>query len=123
VTSTGTTTGTPDALEVPVVIGGPSRTRTLDPLITSCPEPRTQDTQSDPSVTNHSDPDQLDVFLDRPGTGCSGSRVVAHTGQHGFESPTGYVCQENSTSASSPWPGRPSPREVREARRLRVSRA
>jgi len=30
-----TATGTPAAAEVPVVIGGPSRTRTLDPLIKS----------------------------------------------------------------------------------------
>ena len=29
------TTGTPAVPEVPVVIGGPSRTRTLDPLIKS----------------------------------------------------------------------------------------
>src|SRR2546430_14757948 len=32
---TGTTTGTSNILEVPVVNGGPSRTRTLDPLIKS----------------------------------------------------------------------------------------
>jgi hypothetical protein len=43
--------------EVPVVIGGPWRTRTSDPLIKSCPEPRTQDTQDDPRLTNQSDPD------------------------------------------------------------------
>ena len=30
---TETATGTSDVVEVPVVIGGPSRTRTLDPLI------------------------------------------------------------------------------------------
>jgi hypothetical protein len=35
VISTTITTGTPDALEVPVISGGPSRTRTLDPLIKS----------------------------------------------------------------------------------------
>jgi hypothetical protein len=29
------TTGTPDVSEVPVNVGGPSRTRTLDPLIKS----------------------------------------------------------------------------------------
>ncbi len=33
--STGSTTGTPNAPEVPDVIGGPSRTRTVDPLIKS----------------------------------------------------------------------------------------
>ncbi len=38
--------GTPDALEVPVTFGGPSRTRTLDPLTKSCSEPRTHDTHS-----------------------------------------------------------------------------
>ena len=32
-----TATGTPAVTEVPVVIGGPSRTRTLDPLIKSQP--------------------------------------------------------------------------------------
>jgi len=51
------TAGTPAVLEVPVVFGGPSRTRTLDPLIKSYPEPSTQDTQSDPSLTNQSDPE------------------------------------------------------------------
>jgi len=45
------------AAEAPERIGEPSRTRTLDPLIKSCPDPRTQDTQDDPRVTNHSDPD------------------------------------------------------------------
>src|SRR5258706_1759319 len=39
------------------LFGGPSRTRTLDPLIKSCPEPRTLDTQADPSLPNQSDPD------------------------------------------------------------------
>jgi hypothetical protein len=48
--------GAPDAPEAPETIGGPSRTRTLDPLIKSCPEPRTQGTQGDPSRTNQSDP-------------------------------------------------------------------
>jgi hypothetical protein len=49
--------GHPETSEVPDKIGGPSRTRTLDPLIKSCPEPRTQGTQDDLSRTNHSDPD------------------------------------------------------------------
>ncbi len=51
------TMGTPAVLEVPIVIGGPWRTRTSDPLIKSCPEPRTQDTQDDLSLTNESDPE------------------------------------------------------------------
>jgi hypothetical protein len=51
------TTGTPAVPEVPVVIGGPSRTRTLDPLIKSCPEPRTQDTQADLSLPTQSNPE------------------------------------------------------------------
>ena len=49
--------GAPDTLEAPEKIGGPSRTRTLDPLIKSCPEPRTQETQADLTPTDHSDPD------------------------------------------------------------------
>ena len=49
--------GAPDTLEAPEKIGGPSRTRTLDPLIKSCPEPRTQHTHGDPRRTNQSDPD------------------------------------------------------------------
>jgi hypothetical protein len=51
------TTGTPAVLDVPVVFGGPSRTRTLDPLIKSCPEPRTQDTQADLSLGEARSPD------------------------------------------------------------------
>ena len=47
---------TPGVLEVADLFGGPSRTRTLDPLIKSCPEPRTQDTQADLSPTDQSDP-------------------------------------------------------------------
>lgn len=31
--STEIIAGTPDVLEVPVIVGGPSRTRTVDPLI------------------------------------------------------------------------------------------
>jgi hypothetical protein len=53
----------------------------LDPLIKSCPGPRTQGTQGDLSRPNQSDPEYLDVFLDRPGTGCSGSSLVARTRQ------------------------------------------
>jgi len=34
----------------------PSRTRTLDPLIKSCPEPRTQDTQADLGSPDQSNP-------------------------------------------------------------------
>ncbi len=42
VIGTGNTTGTPHALEVPVVNGGPSRTRTVDPLIKSRVQKHTQ---------------------------------------------------------------------------------
>jgi hypothetical protein len=35
VISTEIIAGTPDVLEVPVIVGGPSRTRTVDPLIKS----------------------------------------------------------------------------------------
>ena len=51
--------GTPGSLaepEVPDLTDGrPSMTRTLDPLIKSCPEPRTQETERDPRLTNESD--------------------------------------------------------------------
>src|ERR1700730_4324626 len=47
--------GTSDTPEAPELIGGPSRTRTLDPLIKSCTEPRTQDTQADLSPSDQSD--------------------------------------------------------------------
>ena len=49
--------GAPEESEAPEMIGGPSRTRTLDPLIKSCPEPRTHDAQGDPSLTNQRDRD------------------------------------------------------------------
>jgi hypothetical protein len=40
-----------------ISIGGPSRTRTLDPLIKSCREPRTQDIQADLSLGEARNPD------------------------------------------------------------------
>jgi hypothetical protein len=52
-----TATGTPDTPEVPVKIGGPSRTRTLDPLIKSPDGEQTTDTQDDPSAGNSDDHD------------------------------------------------------------------
>ena len=39
--------GTPSVLEVPDRVGGPSRTRTLDPLIKRSPEGDTQEHQED----------------------------------------------------------------------------
>ena len=43
---------TPDALEVADLIGGPSRTRTLDPLIKSRVQKRTQSNTSNRDVGN-----------------------------------------------------------------------
>ena len=50
---------TADGPEVPDPIGKRSRARTLDPLIKSCPEPRTQGIQADLSPSDQSDPDKL----------------------------------------------------------------
>ena len=52
-----TESATSAVLEVADPFGGPSRTRTLDPLIESCPEPRTQDTQADLSLPTQSNPE------------------------------------------------------------------
>src|SRR5262249_11452645 len=53
---TKSSSGAPDESEAPEKIGGPSRTRTLDPLIKSCPEPSIQDTSVDLSPPNQSKP-------------------------------------------------------------------
>ena len=65
--------GAPDITEGPNLIGGPSRTRTLAPLIQSCAKLGTRDAQRDQNLTNQRDPEELDILLDRPCTGCFGS--------------------------------------------------